>query len=52
VQIEHFSSMEGRKNRERGRKRRIEEELIDCRRGQVIELIGKGKNLSQTAEIY
>ena len=28
-----------------------QQELIDWRRGQVIELIGKGRNLAQTAEI-
>jgi hypothetical protein len=28
-----------------------QQELIDWRRGQVIQLISKGKNLTQTAEI-
>ena len=28
-----------------------QQELFDWRRGQVIELISKGKNLTQTAEI-
>jgi hypothetical protein len=33
------------------RKKKKQQELIDWRRGQVIELISKGKNLTQIAEI-
>ena len=33
------------------KQKKKQQELIDWRRGQVIELISKGKNLTQTAEI-
>jgi hypothetical protein len=33
------------------KKAQQQQELIDWRRGQVIQLISKGKNLTQTAEI-
>src|SRR5215203_7035410 len=36
---------------EHQKKKQQQEELIDWRRGQVIELISKGKNLTQIAEI-
>jgi hypothetical protein len=40
-----------KKEQQYQQQKKKQEELIDWRRGQVIELISKGKNLTQTAEI-
>lgn len=40
-----------KKEQQPQKQKKKQQELIDWRRGQVIELISKGKNLTQTAEI-
>jgi hypothetical protein len=37
---------------EKKKEQQQQQELIDWRRGQVIQLISKGKNLAQPSEIY
>jgi hypothetical protein len=48
---EEQKKKEQRYQQQKKKKKEKQQELIDWRRGQVIELISKGKNLTQIAEI-
>lgn len=51
IQEQEKKEQQYQEHQKKKKKKQQQEELIDWRRGQVIEVISKGKNLTQIAEI-